>query len=112
MKRRNFLSNLAVGGLTAGAGSGLIPHKKRNSVGSVHRKGKGVDSNPTEPGGAKPYDFFRTGPSHTLKKIGSRTSEEIRQHFQKELFDDTVPYWEKYGVDRQYGGYLKADKIQ
>jgi N-acylglucosamine 2-epimerase len=110
MKRRNFLSNLAVGGLTVGTGSGLIPRKKRISVGSVQKRGRGIDSNPAESGVEKPYDFFRIGPSHSLKKIGSRTVEEIRRHFQIELFEDTIPYWEKYGVDRQYGGYLKADK--
>ncbi len=42
----------------------------------------------------------------SLKKIGSRTLEQIRDNFKYELFDKTIPLWKKSGVDWKYGGYF------
>ena len=110
MKRRNFLSHLAVGGLTAGAGSSLIEIKDRIRAGSGDCQSSGVDASLLGSDGKRPSDFFSASPHHVLNKIGSQTLEEIQRHFKKELYDDTIPYWEKHGIDQEYGGYLKADK--
>ena len=44
--------------------------------------------------------------SKRLKKIGTRTLEEIRDIFQEELYEKTIPLWKEQGVDWKYGGYL------
>ena len=110
MKRRNFLSHLAVGGLTVGAGTGLTAgsESSRSPAGG----GGKPDYRKTPAGktGIRPDDFFKADPAHSLEKIGSRSLKDLLGHFQRELFDDTIPYWEKYGIDRQFGGYLIADK--
>ena len=32
--------------------------------------------------------------------------KKLREHYRKALFDDIVPWWEKYSLDQQFGGYL------
>lgn len=41
-----------------------------------------------------------------LKAIGNRSIEEIRGIFHHELFDITIPLWNRVGVDWECGGYL------
>jgi len=36
-------------------------------------------------------------PAHQVSKL--------REHFRKALLDDVIPWWEKYSLDQQFGGY-------
>lgn len=111
MKRRNFLSNLTVGGLTVGAGSGGWTGNTDRILGRGNKGGKpDVPGKPADPARIIPSDYFKAPAGHTLTRIGSHSLEELLRHFEKELYDDTIPYWGKYGVDPQFGGYLIADK--
>jgi N-acylglucosamine 2-epimerase len=107
MNRRNFLSTVAVGGLAA------VDSKNRARL-DPPPAAKDVGRGPGEPGAkaAPARQSARRAPSSAppIRKIGRWTVEEIRVHFQKELETDVIGFWDKYGVDKQYGGYLRADK--
>ena len=107
MKRRNFLSAVSVGGLAAVDAARikpLIPPTAPPLAAAENPGGRvaaGKEQNPARPSP-------RTGPP--IQKIGRWTLEEVRAHFQKELETDVIAFWEKYGEDKEYGGYLRADK--
>ena len=39
-------------------------------------------------------------------KIPALRVSKLREHYKRALFDDVIPWWEKYSLDRQFGGYL------
>ena len=98
MRRREFFSHVAAGGLALAAGHPL-------------RGGQ-----PPETTGRRSSSIFlreeakRPGPAQDVTHIGRYPLAELQAYFRKELDEDTIPYWEKYGVDREFGGYLVADK--
>ncbi len=101
MRRRNFLTTMAVGGLAAvEAGKTL--------GGERPAAGRPDSSRP-----AAPQAKSAGAPGSTaaaIQKIGPWTLQEIRAHYQKELETDVIGFWERTGIDREYGGYLRADK--
>ncbi len=40
------------------------------------------------------------------KHIPADQVNKLREHYSTALFDDIVPWWEKYSVDDEHGGYL------
>ncbi|OGD23009.1 MAG: hypothetical protein A2W03_04510 [Candidatus Aminicenantes bacterium RBG_16_63_16] len=57
---------------------------------------------------APPQDAAAAG--GTLKSIGPYSLEALRDHFRTELESEIIPHWENRGIDREYGGYLVADR--
>jgi len=110
MKRRNFLGAVAVGGLAAvePKNLGRLGHGSGQKV----VEGDSLESGAVVSSAAVEGQAARTAPSAAspIRKIGRWTLEEIRTHFQNELETDVIGFWEKYGVDKQYGAYLRADK--
>lgn len=104
MKRRNFLSTMAVGGLAAVDSSRL--ERPNPSAGPRPPVSEGKST------AGAPRQAVRPAPRSVppIQKIGRWPLDEIRSRFEKELETDVIAYWDKYGVDREYGGYLKADK--
>ena len=88
MKRRNFLSDAVVGGLAAPFSPGL--------------------SRAARPAGRSIQVQAASDPNRTLTQLGRWSLEEIRDYFQKELFDRRMPNWSKYGVDRTFGGFVSG----
>jgi GNAT superfamily N-acetyltransferase len=98
MKRRDFISRVGAGSLAvaaapaAGRGRGEIESRTAGPPGLWAPR-------PDQAEAGKP-----------LKQIGPYSLEKLRDYFRRELEEEIVPYWEKYGVDRQSGGYLIADR--
>ncbi len=109
MKRRNFLSTVAVGGLAAvESGKRLAAGARLETRPDAMRKTPSLaPAAPKFPPGTR--QGVQGAPA-SIRKIGRWSLEEIREHFQKELENDVIGFWEKYGIDRQDGGYLRADK--
>jgi len=85
MKRRTFIANLAAGGAALSAGTAARAMGERKDLTQYGVSGKGGDR---------------------LTGIGGRSLEEIRNVFNHELYDITIPLWKEHGVDWEYGGYL------
>jgi N-acylglucosamine 2-epimerase len=79
MKRRSFLEASAVAAATAGLG-GLTP-------GNAQSRDKNVSV--TDNG-----------------KLAGYTLEELRSLYHADLFDDFLPFHDKYVIDHEYGGYM------
>lgn len=54
------------------------------------------------PAGAEP-----PAPRQT-RKLAGRTLAELRQFYQSELFGNLLPFWDKHGLDHQYGGLMHS----
>jgi N-acylglucosamine 2-epimerase len=46
----------------------------------------------------QPHDPAPESPSLNL--------EELRQYYHQEMFETFLPFWDKHGIDREYGGFL------
>ena len=42
----------------------------------------------------------------STERIPVNRINTLREHYRKALFDDIVPWWEKYSVDNEHGGYI------
>jgi N-acylglucosamine 2-epimerase len=109
MRRRNFLSTMAVGGLAAIDPSGRLAAEPAGGkwTGARHET-----HSMTQPVSDVAPRAARSpqAPAAAVQKIGRWPLQEIRDHFQRELETDVIAFWEKTGVDREYGAYLVADK--
>lgn len=98
MKRRQFIKRAAAGGLALAA----------------EKKLRGNVPPETTSRSPLPVIFSSTSKSphsgRDITSIGRYSLSELRDYFHKELVEDTIPYWEKYGVDKEYGGFLIARK--
>ena len=104
MKRRSFLTTVAVGGLAAAnPGKGLAAELSDS-------RGPGAPKTFSQSAGRTGVTRGGAAGTAPLQKIGPWTLQEIRAHFQKELENDVIGFWERTGIDREYGGYLRADK--
>lgn len=83
MERRTFLSGLAASG----------------AVASAAWKGGGSAPRRLTPAG---------GP---VSKIGRYGLVELRDHFRRQLLDETIPLWDKSGVDREFGAYFRPEPV-
>lgn len=79
MRRRRFLSALGVASLGA-----ALPR---------------VSS--AEAGDAAPCPSSETG-----TQLAGMSLHKLRQSFQLELFDVVLPFWDKHGIDHEYGGVM------
>ena len=109
MKRRNFLSTVAVGGLAAVESRKIL---SAGPSGGTQTPAVRVADSGTLPLSEVSPPAVRAvqGSPSSIQKIGRWSLQEIRDHYQKEFETDVVAFWEKYGVDRQYGAYSRADK--
>ena len=48
-----------------------------------------------------------TDPS-VVSKLGGMSLHELRQQYHAELFDSYLPFWDRYGIDHQNGGFMCA----
>ena len=44
-----------------------------------------------------------------VSKIGRYGLVELRDHFRRQLLEETIPFWDKSGVDREFGAYFRPD---
>ena len=51
--------------------------------------------------------FPKEGPGPALKLAGM-SLPELRQRYQAELFEAYLPFWDRYGIDHKYGGFMCA----
>ncbi|HOI44249.1 MAG TPA: AGE family epimerase/isomerase [Candidatus Aminicenantes bacterium] len=103
MKRRTFLSSMAAGGMALSASAAPI----------VALPGQAPDPAPPAEGARSlpiSTPSFRMNVDGSLSNIGRWSLAELLRHFQKELAEDTVGFWENYGIDREFGAYLRPDK--
>ena len=84
MNRRNFVSCSAANMLMLG----LAP-----SVWAMGEKQDGKD-----------YDAAKISPT-VVDKIGNHSIQELRDFHQKELDEQYIALWDKYGIDWKYGGF-------
>ena len=47
------------------------------------------------------------GPGRGLKLAGM-SLPELRKHYQSEFFEAYLPFWDRYGIDHEYGGFMCA----
>lgn len=41
-------------------------------------------------------------------KLAGMGLQELRERYRAELFETYLPFWDKYGIDREYGGFMCA----
>ena len=84
MRRRNFISNMAAQICALSA------------VPSVWAMGEDRDGN----------DYGTAKVSSTVvNKIGDNTLKELRDFHQKEVDEEFLGFWDKNGIDWEYGGF-------
>jgi N-acylglucosamine 2-epimerase len=44
--------------------------------------------------------------SHSEVRLAGLSLADLRESFRKQLFDELLPFWAKYGIDDQYGGIM------
>jgi N-acylglucosamine 2-epimerase len=54
------------------------------------------------PANASPRAF------HQGAKLTGMTLSQLRRHYHDELFGNLLPFWEKHGVDHEYGGVMHS----
>jgi hypothetical protein len=109
MNRRSFLSSLAAGGLGfAGLPGGIRSRSGRKADSPEEGLGRAKAEKDGEFGTVRGESSLSA--SRILQKLGGRSLQELRGYFRQEVEDKVISYWERYGVDREYGGYLKADQ--
>lgn len=99
MKRRAFLTDVAAGGLAVGATAFSAQGRRSGSKALASGQARSAAVRQEAAGAGSP-----------LRTIGPYALEALRDHFRKELESEIAPHWEKYGIDRSYGGYLIADR--
>ena len=99
MKRRDFMTGMAMGGMAvtaaAAAPGGRRPEARSGTAGPT-RDAASVRQT--------------AGTGAPLTRIGPFSLEYLRDYFRDELQKDMIPYWDRHGVDREFGGFLLADK--
>lgn len=83
MERRTFLSGLAAAGAAA----------------SRAWRAPGGEASPRTQGRLEA----------PVTKIGRYSLTELREHFRRELLEETIPLWDAYGIDREYGAYYRPE---
>ncbi len=81
MKRRNFLTGSAV----------TVPGMLIGINGCVTKQEKNVTENRLEDG---------------FEKITGHTLEKLLEHYRYHLFEDFLPFMDRYVVDHKYGGFM------
>ncbi len=109
MKRRNFLSTVAIGSLAAAGPGKHLRADPAGGPGTVDAAEVSSGFKPASPPLWRAFDSAQVQ-AGSIQKIGRWSLQEIRDHFQKELETDVIAFWEKTGIDREYGAYLVADK--
>jgi GNAT superfamily N-acetyltransferase len=109
MNRRNFLASVAVGGLSVAGLSGDRDSGPGDETPSLNLGDQGLKPGTLDETGGGRQDFLSPA-SKAVQKLGGRSLPELRAYFRKEVDNEVIAYWDKYGVDREYGGFLKADK--
>lgn len=56
----------------------------------------------------RPMPGRSEGGEGVRKTIGGRSLKALRDQYRKDLFEDYVPFFNKYGIDRDLGGFMCA----
>lgn len=99
MKRREFLRGAVAGGVVgavSSSGKAVLQVEKRrgNSVGN----GRGIVSSRSFDGAVR-YSILPD-------KLGGMSLERLREDYCERLFKQYIPFWDKGGYDKQYGGFM------
>lgn len=78
---------------------------RRDFLASVVAAGAGHFTGSSGQAGGLPPSGGGAGPA--LKLAGLRLAD-LRDRYRAELFESYLPFWERYGVDRKYGGFMCA----
>jgi N-acylglucosamine 2-epimerase len=55
--------------------------------------------------GSRPLSTDSPGPA---LKLAGMSLPELRKRYQAELFEAYLPFWDRYGIDHKYGGFMCA----
>ena len=107
IKRRTFLSSAVTGGIAL-----LLPPLRGDGPAAAGKERREAANAATATGRPKPPSklSFQLNLNGAVTQIGKWSLDELRRHFQKQLTEDVIAFWERYGLDREYGGYLRPDK--
>ena len=107
MKRRVFLSSVATGGLAVSVPAlGRAPSQSSaGNRGAAGLLGLSADSFRSA---SPPCQLNLTG---SVSSLGKWHLSELQRDFEKQLAEDTVAFWQAYGIDAEHGGYLRPDKL-
>jgi len=107
LKRRAFLSSVATGGLALS-----VPALKPDRAPAAEQ-GRGASD--LIASGDRKSSFASTPPclmnlDGSISSLGRWSLDELLRDYQKQLAQDTIAFWETYGIDRESGGYLRPDR--
>ncbi len=58
---------------------------------------------------ARPLDLpARDGTDGPALRLGGMSLAELHRQYLSELFDDYLPFWDRYGIDHKFGGFMCA----
>ena len=85
MKRRDFLGKTTVTAAAAAGFDGCSPAERETVRSSANKETSVLDENGL---------------------IGGKTLTELRDLYRYDLFDDFIPFHDKYVIDHEYGGFI------
>jgi N-acylglucosamine 2-epimerase len=103
IKRRAFLSSVATGSLAFS-----VPGFEAEAAQGRAADYQNVTARAKSHMGSAPS--CRMNLNGSISRIGKWTFDDLHHRYQKQLEEDTIAFWETYGIDREYGGYLRPDK--
>jgi N-acylglucosamine 2-epimerase len=97
MKRRTFLSSVATGGLALSvpAFNGAPANAASQNKGATMLRSAAT---------------ARMNLDGSIDRIGKWSLDELQRQYEEQLSEDTIAFWQTYGIDHEYGGYLRPDK--
>ena len=99
MKRRDFLRGAMAGGVVGAistSGEAGLRGEKGKSKAAKNEEGR-VSSGVFD--GAARYSVLPD-------KLGGMSLEQLREDYRERLFNHYLPFWDKGGYDKQYGGFM------
>lgn len=106
MKRRAFISSVTTGGIALAVPALETPAAEAEST---TKGASGQSANHQKPPSIANWSH-RLNLNGSLTKIGKWSLDELLALYRKQLQEDTIGFWEGYGIDHEHGGYLRPDK--
>ncbi len=99
MKRRDFLRGAMAGGVVGA----VSPSVQAGLGGEKHR----TNEVKSELGRVSSRAFDGAARYSVLpEKLGGMSLEQLREDYRERLFNHYLPFWDKGGYDKQYGGFM------